>query len=118
MLAAGEDIRTHFGILTVIEGTRAFTEFPPLIRYAIRRDLRRVTRASLARGTERSRLLGEGAFLLDGRVEQATAKGFAFLVHSIGSLRNVLFEARVPVPRVVSASRAFLRAGKRGRRAG
>jgi error-prone DNA polymerase len=59
----------------------------------------------------------EGAFLLEGRVEQTIEKGFAFLVHRIGNLRNVL-DTRVPVPRVTSAPGAFLRAGRRGRRAG
>ncbi|HVD35344.1 MAG TPA: DNA polymerase III subunit alpha [Rubrobacter sp.] len=60
----------------------------------------------------------EGAFLLEGRVEQTIEKGFAFLVHQIESLREVLFETRVPVPRVTSAPGAFLRAGRRGRKAG
>jgi error-prone DNA polymerase len=60
----------------------------------------------------------EGAFLVEGRVEQTIEKGFAFLVHHIESLRDVLFEARVPVPRVVSSPGAFLRAGRRGRKAG
>jgi DNA polymerase III alpha subunit len=32
----------------------------------------------------------EGAFLLDGRVEQTAAKGFAFLVRGIGSLQKVV----------------------------
>jgi error-prone DNA polymerase len=60
----------------------------------------------------------EGAFLLEGRVEQTMEKGFAFLVHQIESLRDVLFEASVPVPRVASSPGAFLRAGRRGRKAG
>ena len=60
----------------------------------------------------------EGAFLVEGRVEQTIEKGFAFLVHNIESLRGVLFEARVPVPRVASSPGAFLRAGRRGRKAG
>jgi error-prone DNA polymerase len=60
----------------------------------------------------------EGAFLLEGRVEQTIQKGFAFLVHQIESLRDILFDARVPVPRVASAPGAFLRAGRRGRKAG
>ena len=60
----------------------------------------------------------EGAFLIEGRVEQTIEKGFAFLVHRIESLRDVLLEARVPVPRVASAPGAFLRAGRRSRKAG
>jgi error-prone DNA polymerase len=60
----------------------------------------------------------EGAFLVEGRVEQTIEKGFAFLVHNIESLRGVLFEARMPVPRVASSPGAFLRAGRRGRKAG
>ena len=60
----------------------------------------------------------EGAFLLEGRVEQTIEKGFAFLVHQIESLQDVLAGARVPVPRVASAPGAFLRAGRRSRKAG
>ena len=60
----------------------------------------------------------EGAFLVEGRVEQTIEKGFAFLVHCIESLRDVLFEARVPVPRMTPSPGAFLRAGRRSRRAG
>ncbi|MGH3147317.1 MAG: hypothetical protein ACRDTR_16080, partial [Rubrobacter sp.] len=60
----------------------------------------------------------EGAFLLDGRVEQTIEKGFAFLVHRIGSLQDALYDVRVPVPRVASAPGAFLRAGRRSRKAG
>jgi error-prone DNA polymerase len=60
----------------------------------------------------------EGAFLLDGRVEQTAAKGFAFLVRGIGSLQKVVAGAGMPVPRVASSPGAFLRAGRRGRRAG
>ena len=60
----------------------------------------------------------EGAFLVEGRVEQTIEKGFAFLVHRIESLRDVLFEARVPVPGVVPSPGAFLRARRRSRKAG
>ena len=60
----------------------------------------------------------EGAFLVEGRVEQTLEKGFAFLVHRIESLRDILFEARVPVPRVASSPGAFLRARRRSRKAG
>ncbi len=57
-----------------------------------------------------------GAFLLEGRVEQTPAKGFSFLVKHIEDLRGLL--AGVPAPRTASASGAFLRAGRRGRRVG
>jgi error-prone DNA polymerase len=60
----------------------------------------------------------EGAFLVEGRVEQSIEKGFAFLVHRIESLRDILFETRVPVPRVASSPGAFLRARRRSRKAG
>jgi error-prone DNA polymerase len=60
----------------------------------------------------------EGAFLVEGRVEQTIEKGFAFLVHHIESLRDILFDTRVPVPRVTSSPGAFLRAGRRSRKAG
>nr|MDP9486973.1 hypothetical protein [Actinomycetota bacterium] len=60
----------------------------------------------------------EGAFLLEGKVEQTLEKGFAFLVDRIGSLREALSEARMTVPRVASSPGAFLRAGRRSRKAG
>jgi error-prone DNA polymerase len=60
----------------------------------------------------------EGAFLVEGRVEQTIERGFSFLVHRIQSLRDVLFETRVPVPRVASSPGAFLRVGRRSRKAG
>jgi error-prone DNA polymerase len=63
-------------------------------------------------------LHSEGAFLVEGRVEQTIKKGFAFLVHRVRSLQDVLLDARVPVPRVASAPGAFLRAGRRNRKAG
>jgi DNA polymerase III alpha subunit len=59
-----------------------------------------------------------GAFLLEGRVENTPEKGFSFLVQCIEDLRAVLVETRVPAPKAESASGAFLRAGRRGRRAG
>ena len=59
-----------------------------------------------------------GAFLLEGRVEQRPDKGFAFLVQSVGDLRDALVGAKVPAPRAVSGAGALLRAGRRGRRAG
>jgi len=60
----------------------------------------------------------EGAFLIEGRVEQTIKKGFAFLVHRVRSLQEMLLDVRVPVPRVASAPGAFLRAGRRSRKAG
>jgi error-prone DNA polymerase len=59
-----------------------------------------------------------GAFLLEGRVENTPGKGFSFLVEGVKDLREVLVGARVPAPKAVSASGAFLRAGRRGRTAG
>jgi len=60
----------------------------------------------------------EGAFLLEGVVEQDVDRGFTFLVRRIDSLREVLADARVPTPKAASSSGAFLRAGRRSRRAG
>ena len=60
----------------------------------------------------------EGAFLLEGRVEQTIERGFSFLVHHIESLRDILFETRVPVPRMASSPGAFLRSRRRSRKAG
>jgi hypothetical protein len=59
----------------------------------------------------------EGAFLLEGRVERTDARGFVFLVRRIESLREAL-AGSIPTPRVSSSPGAFLRAGRRGRRAG
>ena len=59
----------------------------------------------------------EGAFLLEGRVEQTAARGFAFLVDRAGSLQEALAGAAMPTPRVTSAPGAFLRAGRRSRKA-
>ena len=59
-----------------------------------------------------------GAFLLEGRVEQDRRRGFSFLVERIIDLQEALAnEARVPEPRAVASSGAFVRA-KRRRRAG
>ena len=60
----------------------------------------------------------EGAFLLEGVVEQDADRGFSFLVRRIESLREVLADARVSVPKAASSSGAFLRTGRRSRRAG
>ena len=59
----------------------------------------------------------EGAFLLEGRVERTRARGFAFLVDRAESLREALAGAAVPAPRVTPSPGAFLRAGRRGRKA-
>jgi error-prone DNA polymerase len=59
-----------------------------------------------------------GAFLLEGRVEQDRRKGFSFVVERIGDLREVLAGREVPAPGAVSGSGAFIRARRRGRRAG
>ncbi|MGI8911248.1 MAG: DNA polymerase III subunit alpha [Rubrobacteraceae bacterium] len=59
-----------------------------------------------------------GAFLVEGRVEQSSRRGFAFLVERVEDLHEKLSGVRVPTPRVVSAPGAFVRAGRRGRRAG
>jgi error-prone DNA polymerase len=60
----------------------------------------------------------EGAFLLDGVVEQDVRRGFSFLVHRIESLGEFLAGAEVPAPRVAPSSGAFLSAGRRSRRVG
>jgi error-prone DNA polymerase len=59
-----------------------------------------------------------GTFLLEGRAENTSQKGFSFLVQSIRDLREVLSGARMPTSRAVTASDTFLRTGRRGRRAG
>ena len=59
----------------------------------------------------------EGAFLMDGRVERTDARGFAFGVQGIKSLREAL-KGSIPTPRVSPSPGAFLRAGRRSRRAG
>jgi error-prone DNA polymerase len=62
-----------------------------------------------------------GSFLLEGRVEHDRRRGFSFLVERIGDLSEVLAgaaESRVSAPRAVASSGAFVRAKRRGRRAG
>ncbi len=59
----------------------------------------------------------EGAFLLEGRVERTDSRGFAFLVQRIESLSSAL-TGSIPTPSVSPSPGAFLRAGRRGRRAG
>jgi error-prone DNA polymerase len=60
----------------------------------------------------------EGAFLLEGTVEHTDDRGFAFVVGHVRSLRCALAGVSIPTPRVTPSPGAFLRAGKRGRRAG
>lgn len=60
----------------------------------------------------------EGAFLLEGRVEQSENRGFSFLVSRVVSLRDAISKAGLPTPRMASSSGAFLRSKRRGRRAG
>jgi DNA polymerase III alpha subunit len=59
-----------------------------------------------------------GAFLLEGRVENTPERGFSFLVERIDDLRETLADPKIPNLKPVSASGSFLRAGRRGRRAG
>jgi len=63
-----------------------------------------------------------GAFLLEGRVEVDRRRGHSFLVERIEDLSAAISASgRVPEPRAVPSSGAFLRAGRsprRGRRAG
>ena len=64
-----------------------------------------------------------GAFLLEGRVEVDRRRGHSFLVERIEDLAEVIYggAGRVPEPRAVSSSGAFVRAGRslrRGRSAG
>jgi DNA polymerase III alpha subunit len=63
-----------------------------------------------------------GSFLLKGRVEQDTRRGFSFLVDSVRDLGEALaaagMEIQMPEPRATPSSGAFVRAGRRGRRAG
>ena len=60
----------------------------------------------------------EGAFLLEGRVEHTDDRGFAFVVGHVRSLRRALAGASIPAPRAMPSPGAFLRAGRKGRRAG
>lgn len=64
-----------------------------------------------------------GAFLVEGRVEVNRRTGHSFLVERIEDLSAVISggAGRVPEPRAVPSSGAFVRAGRssrRGRRAG
>lgn len=57
-----------------------------------------------------------GAFLLEGRVEQSTRRGFSFLVERVEDLHEALTGAPVVAPRTTPAPGAFVRAGRRGQR--
>lgn len=59
-----------------------------------------------------------GAVLVEGTVEQDRRRGFSFLVRRIDDLRGALDGAVIPTARATPSSGAFLRAGRRGRRAG
>jgi hypothetical protein len=60
-----------------------------------------------------------GAFLLDGRVEQDKRRGFSYLVERVRDLSRVLEAVgRMPEPQATPSPGAFLRAKRRGRRAG
>ncbi len=58
------------------------------------------------------------AYLLEGRVEQDDRRGFSFLVQGISDLGAALSGKEVPASPAVPASGAFIRAGRRSRRAG
>ncbi len=57
-----------------------------------------------------------GAFLLEGRAEQSTRRGFSFLVERVEDLHEALAGAPVAAPRTTPAPGAFVRAGRRSRR--
>ena len=58
------------------------------------------------------------AYLLEGRVEQDDRRGFSFLVERVSDLGAALSARYVPSAAAVSASGAFVRAGRSGRKAG
>ena len=58
----------------------------------------------------------EGAFLLEGVVEQDIRRGFSFLVRGIEGLGEILAGNEVPAPRARSSSGTFLMAGRGGER--
>ena len=60
----------------------------------------------------------KSAYLLEGRVEQDDRRGFSFLVQRIEDLGSLLRGKEVPAAPAVPASGAFIRAGRRSRRAG
>lgn len=60
----------------------------------------------------------KSAYLLEGRVEQDDRRGFSFLVQRIEDLGPLLLGQEIPAASAVPASGAFIRAGRRSRRAG
>jgi error-prone DNA polymerase len=60
----------------------------------------------------------KSAYLLEGRVEQDDRRGFSFLVQRIEDLGRLLADKELPASPAVPASGAFVRAGRRSRRAG
>ena len=60
----------------------------------------------------------KSAYLLEGRVEQDDRRGFSFLVQTIADLGSHLAGKEVSAAPVVPVSGAFVRAGRRSRRAG
>ena len=88
------------------------------VRFLVVEDERGLLQATIFRDTyERygDLLHHRGAFLLEGRVENAPTKGFSFLVKRVEDLREVLSKAGVPWPRVGTTSGDFLPAVRRGR---
>lgn len=59
----------------------------------------------------------KSAYLLEGRVEQDDRRGFSLLVQRIEDLGSLLLGKEVPSAPAVPASGAFVRAGRRSRRA-
>lgn len=59
-----------------------------------------------------------GGFLLEGTVEQSPDRGFSFVVRRIGDLQDALAGAEIQASKAVRASGGFIRANRRGRRAG
>ena len=58
------------------------------------------------------------SYLLEGRVERDDRRGFSFLVRKIKDLAPFLSRKEIPDAHAAPASGAFVRAGRRGRRAG
>lgn len=126
-------VRSSREILTLPHGTRARAaglieclQSPPTksghrVYFLLIEDEWGLLQATLFRSAYRrcgDLLHREGAFLLEGRVEQTRSRGFAFLVERAKSLQKALAGVKVPAPRAASAPGAFLRAARRGRKAG
>ncbi len=57
--------------------------------------------------------------MLEGKVEQDKRRGFSFLVERVRDLQEVIGGGTgVPEPQAVASSGSFIRAGRRGKRAG